>query len=259
MFPTVSKCPWCRSFYWVDQAKPSTKRYPFWAVWQGFRGNARLTETDYLDAIDAQFAKAEDELLFLRIQAWRRGSDRSRREIVNGLKHKDESTHASRAIANKRALLELLSNNSPDELLMKAELMRQLGRMDEALELLSSDFPEEKQEVVAQMREWIAIGNRKVQLFKFKADELPDPALRAAEGHRKLEVEKLRIAAKNQAAEIVRNRAIQRGMATTENVDAVIMNLDLATFREIAGDYPELFRAWFRHQPIQTKKAWWKW
>jgi hypothetical protein len=58
--------------------------------------------------------------------------------------------------------------------------------------------------------------------------------------------EKARKRALIEAAHVVRARALKREIATRENVDHVIRNLDPAAFRELAYDYPDLSRMDFK-------------
>ena len=69
--------------------------------------------------------------------------------------------------ANLLALSALLSKeDDPQELLMKAEIARELGNMDEARQLLSPPLPAEFATLVEQMSVWISAGETRVQRFQ---------------------------------------------------------------------------------------------
>ena len=55
--------------------------------------------------------------------------------------------------ANMKALFAMLERNKPDERLLRAELVRELGRFPEALQLINFDFGADYATTAARIRE----------------------------------------------------------------------------------------------------------
>lgn len=238
----VAQCARCFGYYWIRNAKPSLAKLSKWAFWKNPKLLKSLNEEQYLDAIEVGIFRNHSEEAYLRIRAWWAGNDRQRR-IADGSKPLVEK--GSRALANMEALVKILGT-AEVELLMKADLLRHLGRMEEAAQLLSSPHPLNS-EVVAQMRAWTADGVRQVQPLKFQNENGDARQAKIFKEREEAAVlSTARTTARKREAKIVRTRAIERGLATPEDSDDIIRALGLKEFRELAADFPELSRIHFQ-------------
>lgn len=120
--PTIVRCPACDQ---LQRAKGLA-----WGADDSLPKLRHSREQDYLDALTEGLYESRREKLDLRLRAWRAGNDASR---VEGARAQIRSAEAQ---ANLEALYELLCED-PSEALIKAEVARQLGRFDDALELCS--------------------------------------------------------------------------------------------------------------------------
>ena len=60
--------------------------------------------------------------------------------MTNGVRGKARAKLSARERENLDALSQLLDKNEPEERVMKAEIMREMGRFDEAVSLLSGSI-----------------------------------------------------------------------------------------------------------------------
>ena len=146
--PAVTRCRKCGHFYWTLRARV-IGTIPLWEPeaedvpdeWKKAKPVRELREAEYFEAIAAGLASGREEEFWLRLLAWWAGNDplRSRKRSRHGRRHRAPRRSAA-AIANMERLLDLLDESRPDQRLMKAELFRELGRFDEALQLLNIKF-----------------------------------------------------------------------------------------------------------------------
>ena len=151
--PVVTRCSKCGHFYWTLRAREigtvPVAAIPLWEPeaegvpdeWKKAEPVRELSETEYFEAIAAGLASGREEEFLLRLLAWWAGNDplRSRKRSRHGRRHRAPRRSAA-AIANMERLLDLLDESRPDQRLMKAEIFRELGRFDEALQLLNIKF-----------------------------------------------------------------------------------------------------------------------
>jgi len=99
-------------------------------------------------------ARNRDQELHLRVSAWWAGND-AFRFLGNGAATKMQAAPARspEASANLVRLLELLAIDDPEQRLMKAEILRELGRYEEALRALQADFPSAHKALAALIRD----------------------------------------------------------------------------------------------------------
>ena len=98
------------------------------------------TEHDYLTALESGTADTEDKICDIRIRLWWVGNDPIRESGVGTL--------PPHHMENLTRLAPLLSENDPQQRLMKAEVFRELGFFEDARRLLEWEFPEELFEAV---------------------------------------------------------------------------------------------------------------
>lgn len=88
--------------------------------------------TDVRWAVERGLAKSPEQEIYLRTLLWWAGSAPARGSRVQNPMNIEETER------NKHALLALVQSNRGDDVLIEAELLRQLGRFDETVNLLST-------------------------------------------------------------------------------------------------------------------------
>lgn len=112
------------------------------------------SEAEYMVALQSGLAKTRKKERYIRMRLWWRGNDRIRR---------DESSELSEVhLENLHCFEAILSEGDPDQRLMKAEVLRQLSRFDDALRHLDADYPEGYSDAVQRIRELALQSNAKV-------------------------------------------------------------------------------------------------
>jgi len=159
--PAITKCRDCGHYFWLSDAKKVGELPSLWGVeekkkippeWRTAEHVRELSEAEYFEAIKKGAAEREEQELHLRIGAWWAGNDLLR---YQGQSFVDKSRIVARspeATMNLESLLELLNIGDSDQRLMKAEVLRELGRFEEAIRLLEFDFPSEYGSVVVLIR-----------------------------------------------------------------------------------------------------------
>lgn len=91
------------------------------------------SEAEYYDALARGLAVTSDQERSLRILAWWRSNDPERGVVPH---RSGGSAPANRREENLRALAALIDASNAESLLLKAEVLRELGEFDAALEIL---------------------------------------------------------------------------------------------------------------------------
>ena len=142
--PWLVKCPHCAALLWITELEEVGK-VDWWGAGRDSFGDASTYDTptldDYLALAGAGVADAEKER-YVRLRAWWAGNDARRtgtfRAKLAGERPGDREVPATPAeTGNLSALAGLLDGSDEGDLLMKAEVMRELGRFDEARALLA--------------------------------------------------------------------------------------------------------------------------
>jgi hypothetical protein len=110
-----------------------------------------LSEQGYLAALAAGMGRNRKEEVYLRIQVWWAANDAVRNPPTEGA-ITNPFLPGARARDNLEHLVELLDPDKPDERLMKAEALRELGRFEEAQHTLQATLPEQMREAVRWIR-----------------------------------------------------------------------------------------------------------
>lgn len=183
----VGRCPACSNVIWVDDATavlpaPCQPR-PIGAVarlWYRVTGdsNGRLRDErdwhalpreikeadriyrlqsaqDLMDALTALIPDALDREIYLRRRLWWAANDHHRFSADGPPISSQPAVAAAEAGANVLRLLELFEN-VPNEQVERGELLRQLGRFDEAIAVLEAVPPDGHSEVRATKIERLA-------------------------------------------------------------------------------------------------------
>lgn len=155
--PQVIVCAQCNDPFWTNDARKVGELSagaeevdvddtdPAWA-------KAPLaeepTEEQYYAAISGGLARDKFEERTLRVFAWWRGNDQHREDSLTDALQ----TATGPRRANLEALVHLLDGEEVGELLMKAEVLRQLGEFDAARRLLSELPQGELDPIIEQLR-----------------------------------------------------------------------------------------------------------
>lgn len=156
--PAVVKCLHCAKCYWLEDAEKigevgdwENSDQPVNPEWVNAEHVEEPTVLEYDAAIRAGLARDRTQERSLRILAWWRGNDPLRGD--NEVPPDPPDPETFKAFRdNLEALVDLLDNDEND-LLMKAEALRELGRFSEASRILNSVTSREFREVVRQLRE----------------------------------------------------------------------------------------------------------
>lgn len=156
--PAFTRCHACAHFFWLSEARrvgevPLVGPESVPEAWRAAPYVRELGEAEFLEALAAGAAKDREDELNLRTFAWWAAND--------GLRDLEEASipeprplpeRSPQAAENLDRLVAMLDEADPVERAMKAEALRELGRFEEALRLLASDFPEDYRAVVAFLR-----------------------------------------------------------------------------------------------------------
>lgn len=145
--PWLVKCPHCRALLWLDE-QPEARNLKWLKkkVRAGYiKPYLKLGIADYFKALEHRGLEANKER-YLRMRAWWAGNDKRRdTEIM--------STLSSREKANLKALEGFMDLSDLSDRLMAAEIKRELGQFDQALDLLMDVLGEDLAHVVIRIAE----------------------------------------------------------------------------------------------------------
>jgi hypothetical protein len=160
--PHVVKCRHCSHVYWLKDAEvigeiSNRRAESFPPEWQSAKPVVEASETDYYAALASGFARNPEEERGARVLAWWKSNEPLRGEAVAqvyaawarvGPWNPDPRARQ----ANMELLLNLLDLSDAGDRLIKAELLRELGRFDEALAALREVDSDHFSWVVDQIR-----------------------------------------------------------------------------------------------------------
>jgi len=129
--PWLVKCPKCGSLFWIDEAMEFGKRYP--------RSKEYIieplvpSETEFLTVLaEEKLPKLKE--IYVRCRAWWAANDSVRMNVDATI------TFSPKQEKNLQILSDLLDEENADQRIMKAEILRELGKFDECLRLLAQIF-----------------------------------------------------------------------------------------------------------------------
>ena len=123
-------------------------------------------EDDFYQAIDKGLSENKQEEKNLRLTAWWQSNDRCRGGFsLLGKKKKFPAPEEREK--NMEKLLGLLDKTNPNDQIMAAEILRQLGRFDEALEVLKTLDRDDYGEVLVQLEDFCDDNETSVQKLTF--------------------------------------------------------------------------------------------
>ncbi len=182
--PMITRCGVAGRFFWVADAQVLGKvgfmgDDTFPDLWYTAREIRFLTEEEYLDALAAGLGSTPDRERCLRLLAWRAGNDCSRPQPASFAGPKPPGPCRTPTFpmgSRARENLELLEGGfhpkDDNERIMQIEMLRELGRFEEAGELLSASFPQSYDEVIRQMQEHVDLRDEQVFMMM---GQMPSP------------------------------------------------------------------------------------
>jgi hypothetical protein len=160
--PSLLKHPTESVLFWRNQCK-EIGEIDFWSndaanpEWNDLPEVEEPNETDYLAALNSPLSKPKSKEKYIRMRLWWLGNDPIRRDKTITLSDSHQ--------VNMLHLLTLLKDKTCEELLMKAEILRELSRFDEALLLLQHPFPKDYQDAVKQIKKLAIAQKHHVAVF----------------------------------------------------------------------------------------------
>ncbi len=183
-YPSLVKCPHCLSPVWIDELETVGKVKSFQSLDTSVKNSLHLDVDDYASFLKDNRLDADAEK-DLRIRAWWVGNDGRRSNQTDHaatnkryqfwfklfkkerIEKEQPSDFTETETNNLNALAALLDESDDSERLMKAEIMREQGEFDQALELLEHPFGKDLSEEVdvikvraQQRRSTIAVLNQ---------------------------------------------------------------------------------------------------
>lgn len=142
--PWLVMCPHCHEPLWLDELEELGEI----KSWGGKRGKfkdacayKKLSLDDYFMPIENGVGDPQKER-YARLRCWWEGNDQRRTNTA-------EIPMSSKEAANLTALAHILDESKANDLVMKAEAMRELGRFDDAISLLEKSVEENIAQAVA--------------------------------------------------------------------------------------------------------------
>lgn len=172
--PAVVKCLHCGECYWLNKAKEVGSVEP-WSgkdqsgdpAWTAAMELQEPTEEEYYQALEKGLATDREQERDVRILAWRRRNDAFRYDSAD---QADGATSASAACRrNLDALRGLLNAFYQNDMVMIAEIHRELGEFDAALKVLETITLDEYSDIVRQFRVLCESRDTSVRKLDFDA------------------------------------------------------------------------------------------
>ncbi|MDR7332247.1 hypothetical protein [Roseateles asaccharophilus] len=166
-FPAITRCTADGPIFWVSSAKVLGSLAP-WRdgaasappSWRRAATVRELTGDEFLQAIDQGLGDTPDKLSHLRHRAWWAANltHRPRSEGAAPVAASDFAP-GSAARANLEALAAAQDESNPEQRLTKAEALRELGRFDEAGQLLDSGHFKD-----SRLQPWVTLIQERIRL-----------------------------------------------------------------------------------------------
>jgi len=159
--PKLVRCPHCQTLQWIAELDQigSMSKWESLDVFPGAKDHEAPSPDDLFALVDQNILDP-DKQRYVRMRAWWAGNDGRRSEP-------DGKPLSDRERWNLEALAATLPGEVDDALLLKAEVLRELGRFDEACELLDWPIDDRLSHVVAIIRELIEKRDACVREMRF--------------------------------------------------------------------------------------------
>lgn len=165
-FAWLRVCPADRMLFWVNEVEQLGEQ-PVWGApvrpeWENRDEACDPKRADFKRALQEGLAAANaDKERYLRIQLWWAANDPLRKK-----KRTQAEAWKPADFDNLRALEPLLSDERVETCVMRAEVLRELGRFDEAMAALPAEAPSELNSAVDAIRRLAQARNRDVAELK---------------------------------------------------------------------------------------------
>lgn len=162
--PEFVKCPHCKSLLWINEQEElldvGRKSLGIFSI---KRAAPYLNPTfdDLLKGADENNLDHSREI-YLRVRTWWKGNDKRRKD------NESDQPLSEKEVDNLKTLLELLDENNEHDRIMKAEIHRELGQFEDAIEMLDVIVDEEVALAVSQINELSKKCDYTVREFAFK-------------------------------------------------------------------------------------------
>lgn len=154
--PQLVKCPHCDAVLWL-QEQDKVKEIPSYLSFLGKVDKADQSLTVlpfYKDVGEIDLSKflainnlPSDKEIIARTELWRLGNNKRRTGIDTPLSNLE--------IKNLQRLVEICSVNDDESVLLKIEMLRELGKFEDAQKLLKFNFTEDYQHIAEAQQQFI--------------------------------------------------------------------------------------------------------
>jgi hypothetical protein len=237
--PPMSRCPHCSAFFWLAnmpevRTLDDGEEFDVRSEPRNPLALPEPSEADYYEALKSGLAKDRDQERQIRTVAWWRSND-AFRELGSPLlsAHSDLTERRE----NLNSLLTLLSKeDSPEAVIMRAELLRELGDFDRACAALNSLSDPNLKWVAVQLRDLCEKRDTQVR-------ELVPPGTKRTKGE------------ENQPADNTRPGNQARQNADAKEGKSLLQRLRLYTQLRRAGAFLALARREeLRHERLEVRR-----
>jgi len=161
--PWLVMCPHCQAPLWIDELEKIGEVEP-WGDRHGKFKDSIAYETpsfdDYVALLEKGVGSPKKER-YVRLRLWWAGNDARRTSTK-------EIPISSSEASNLTAFAEMCDEGDANDLVMKAELMRELGRFDDARALLARPVDRSISQAVEIIKSLVVKGDRYVREMSFK-------------------------------------------------------------------------------------------
>jgi len=159
--PQFTVCDSCQNFFWVKDAKSNENMME--KQGEVYLPDIRwLEQEEWIQAISLGLYRNESEEIYLRTHLWWMLNNKYR--VMDRIKPNSEPFEKHLYTENLHALLRLKQSEEAPDLLLLAEIHRELGYFDEALDLLKKVTDAELKNIARQIR----VKARRKNPFVFK-------------------------------------------------------------------------------------------
>ena len=140
----IRECPKCRILFWIDEAKKRGEQRG-WdkdKKWPNATKPILPTEADFVSLLGGAELSQKKEL-YLRRRAWWAAND------VTRTNKSATARWSPTQEANLQVLANMMDEKNPDQRITKAEILRELKKFDDCINLLSQSFEEKRHAEVA--------------------------------------------------------------------------------------------------------------
>lgn len=159
--PWLVMCPHCYAPLWLDELE-ELGQVDFWEEERDKFKDAKTYQMpsieDYLALLEKGSETTEKER-YIRLRAWWTGND---------VRRNKEFGITALEVSNLTAFAEMLDESNASDLIMKAEVMRELGRFDDAKALLAQIVDDSFLQVVAIIKNLIEKSDPYVRKMHLK-------------------------------------------------------------------------------------------